>query len=98
MLDLLLVVDTAAVDQRDPISDIQILRKELRLYDEDRERPWLIVANKIDLEESNLYLEALKPISMGISHLRRKRRRPRSAEKAFASLPASAPPESCSRQ
>ena len=57
----LFVVDTAAVDQRDPISDIQILRKELRLYDEELgERPWLIVPNKIDLEESNLYLEALK--------------------------------------
>lgn len=57
----LFVVDTAAVDQRDPISDIQILRKELRLYDEELgERPWLIVANKTDLEESNLYLEALK--------------------------------------
>lgn len=57
----LFVVDTAAVDQRDPISDIQILRKELRLYDEELgERPWLIVPNKIDLKESNLYLEALK--------------------------------------
>ena len=57
----LFVVDTAAVDQRDPISDIQILRKELRLYDEELgERPWLIVPNKTDLEESNLYLEALK--------------------------------------
>ncbi len=57
----LFVVDTAAVDQRDPISDIQILRKELRLYDEELgEREWLIVANKVDLEESNMYLEALK--------------------------------------
>lgn len=57
----LFVVDTAGVDQRDPISDIQILRKELRLYDEELgERTWLIVANKIDLEESELYLEALK--------------------------------------
>jgi GTP-binding protein len=57
----LFVVDTAAVDQRDPISDIQILRKELCLYDEELgERPWLIVPNKIDLEESSLYLEALK--------------------------------------
>lgn len=57
----LFVVDTAGVDQRDPISDIQILRKELRLYDEELgEREWLIVANKVDLEESQLYLEALK--------------------------------------
>lgn len=57
----LFVVDTAGVDQRDPISDIQILRKEIRLYDEDlTDRTWLIVANKIDLEDSQLYLEALK--------------------------------------
>ncbi|MEM9280972.1 MAG: GTPase Obg [Verrucomicrobiota bacterium] len=57
----LFVVDTAGVDQRDPISDIQILRKELRLYDELLgEREWLIVANKIDLEESQLYLDAIK--------------------------------------
>ena len=57
----LFVVDTAGVDQRDPISDIQILRKELRLYDEELgERQWLIVANKIDLEESQMYLSALK--------------------------------------
>ncbi|MEM7602392.1 MAG: GTPase [Verrucomicrobiota bacterium] len=57
----LFVVDTAGVDQRDPISDIQILRKELRLYDEELgERDWLIVANKIDLEESEMYLSALK--------------------------------------
>lgn len=57
----LFVADTAAVDQRDPISDIQILRKELRMYDEELgEREWIIVANKIDLEESNLYLAALQ--------------------------------------
>ncbi|MEM1441526.1 MAG: GTPase ObgE, partial [Verrucomicrobiota bacterium] len=57
----LFVVDTAGVDQRDPISDIQILRKEIRLYDEELgERQWFIVANKIDLEESELYLSALQ--------------------------------------
>ncbi len=57
----LFVVDTAAVDQRDPISDIQILRKELRLYDEELgEREWLIVANKTDLEEADMYVNALQ--------------------------------------
>ena len=57
----LFVVDCAAVDQRDPISDIQILRKELRLYDEELgKREWLIVANKIDLEESEIFLEPLR--------------------------------------
>ena len=57
----LFVVDTAAVDQRDPISDLQILRKELRLYDEDLgKREWIIVANKVDLEEAELFLPALE--------------------------------------
>ncbi len=82
----LFVVDTASVDQRDPISDIQILRKELKLFDEElSQRPWLIIANKIDLEEAELFLEPLKtrfpnqeiiPISAkegeGIDDLRRK--------------------------
>jgi len=55
---LLFVVDLAAVDGRDPVSDIQMLRTEVNLYDEElATRPWLIVANKIDLPES---AEALK--------------------------------------
>lgn len=55
---LLFVVDLAAVDGRDPVSDIQMLRKEVNLYDEElATRPWLIIANKIDLPES---AEALK--------------------------------------
>jgi GTP-binding protein len=54
-------VDTAGVDNRDPVSDIQILRQELKLYDERlTERPWLIVANKMDLPESAEKLEALQ--------------------------------------
>jgi GTP-binding protein len=57
----LFVVDTAGVDNRDPVSDIQILRQELKLYDERlTERPWLIVANKMDLPESAEKLEALQ--------------------------------------
>lgn len=57
----LFVVDAAGVDQRDPVSDIEILRQELSLYD-DRltSRPWLIVANKIDLPEAAAGVEALK--------------------------------------
>lgn len=57
----LFVVDTAGVDQRDPVSDLEILRKEINLYDEElTSRPWLIVANKMDREESKEPLEALK--------------------------------------
>ncbi|MCL4109834.1 UNVERIFIED_CONTAM: hypothetical protein GTU68_059581 [Idotea baltica] len=58
---LMFVVDTAAVDQRDPISDIEKLRTEIKLYDEELStRPWFIVANKADLEESEMYLTALQ--------------------------------------
>jgi GTPase len=58
---LMIVVDTAGSEGRDPVEDIQTLRKELKLYsDELAERPWLIVANKMDLEESNEFLDQLK--------------------------------------
>ena len=57
----LFVVDAAGVDQRDPVTDIQVLRQELKLYDERlTERPWLIVANKLDLPEAAAGLEALQ--------------------------------------
>ena len=58
---LLFVVDTAAVDARDPISDLQNLRKEIKLYDEElSQRPWLIVANKMDLEAAQENLDHLR--------------------------------------
>lgn len=57
----LFVVDAAGVDQRDPVTDIQVLRQELKLYDERlTDRPWLIVANKLDLPEAAAGLEALQ--------------------------------------
>ncbi|MCP5542233.1 MAG: GTPase ObgE [Akkermansiaceae bacterium] len=58
---LIFVVDAAGVDNRDPISDLEILRKEIKLYDEElAKRPWLIVANKVDLDTSELFLDALR--------------------------------------
>lgn len=48
---LLFVVDMAAVDGRDPVSDLEVLRREIKEYDEELSRfPWKIVANKMDLE------------------------------------------------
>jgi len=48
---LLFVVDIAGSEMRDPIEDIQTLRKEIKLYDEDLAKfPWMVVANKMDLE------------------------------------------------
>jgi len=54
---LLFVVDIAGSEGREPIEDIQTLRTEIKLYDEDLAKfPWMVVANKMDLEtaEENL--------------------------------------------
>lgn len=54
---LLFMVDMAGSEGRDPIEDIQTLRTEIKLYDEDLAKfPWMVVANKMDLEtaEENL--------------------------------------------
>lgn len=54
---LLFVVDIAGSEMRDPIEDIETLRKEIKLYDEDLAKfPWMVVANKMDLDgaEENL--------------------------------------------
>lgn len=58
---LLFVVDTAGSEGRDPISDLETLRKEVKLYSADlAKRPWCIIANKIDLPEAEANLELLK--------------------------------------
>jgi GTP-binding protein len=54
---LIFVVDIAGSEGRDPVVDIETLRTEIKLYDEDlSNRPWIIVANKMDLPgaEENL--------------------------------------------
>lgn len=54
---LLFVLDMAGSEGRDPISDLEILRKEVREYDEELGAfPWIVIANKMDLEgaEDNL--------------------------------------------
>lgn len=58
---LMFMVDVAGSDLRDPIEDIQILRKEVKLYSEELgSREWLIVANKMDLNGANENLSLLK--------------------------------------
>jgi len=48
---LLFVLDMAGSEGRDPISDLEILRREIKEYDEELARfPWQVVANKMDLE------------------------------------------------
>jgi GTPase len=50
---LIFVIDMAGVDMRDPIEDLQTLRKEIRLYDRELAKfDWVVVANKMDLPQA----------------------------------------------
>ena len=57
----LFVVDVAGSEGRNPIEDLQNLRREIDLYDERLSaRPWCVVANKMDLPGAAENLEALR--------------------------------------
>ncbi len=57
---LLFVVDMTGLEH-DPIEAIQTLRKEVKLYSEElAERPWVIVANKMDESNAAENLEMLR--------------------------------------
>ena len=58
---LLHMVDIAGSEGRSPIDDITSIRKELKLYDPLlAERPWMVVANKMDLPEASENLKVFK--------------------------------------
>ena len=58
---LLFVVDTAGSENRDPIEDLEKLRTEVKLYDEElAKRQWMIIANKMDLPEAEENLKILQ--------------------------------------
>jgi GTPase len=58
---LIFVLDVAGSEGRDPISDLAALRRELDLYDPTlSQRPWIIVANKMDLPGAPENLSFLK--------------------------------------
>lgn len=58
---LVFVLDMAGSEGREPLEDLQKLRKELDLYDPKlSERPWIVVANKMDLAESAEKLKHFK--------------------------------------
>lgn len=64
---LLFVVDTAGSEERDPIEDLEKLRKEVNLYDEQlAKRQWMILANKMDLPEAEENLERMRTRFPGI--------------------------------
>jgi GTPase len=57
----LFVVDVAGSEGRNPVEDVQQLRKELDLYDPLlSKRPWFLVANKMDLPGADENLPALR--------------------------------------
>lgn len=58
---LLFVIDMAGSEGREPIDDLVKLRTEIKLYSEElSQRPWLIVANKMDLPGAAEKLEAFR--------------------------------------
>ncbi|MBX7212294.1 MAG: GTPase ObgE [Verrucomicrobiaceae bacterium] len=58
---LIFVVDAAGSEGRDPVADLETLRKEVKLYSAElAKRPWCIVANKTDLPEAAANVELLK--------------------------------------
>ena len=58
---LVFVLDMAGSEGREPIDDLQKLRKELDLYDPTLgERPWIVVANKMDLAGAKEKLKHFK--------------------------------------
>jgi GTP-binding protein len=58
---LLFVLDMAGSEGRNPIEDLQHLRREVDLYDARlSQRPWRVVANKMDLPEAEENLRAFR--------------------------------------
>lgn len=55
------VIDMAATEQRDPVADYQVIRKELLAHDlRLADRPELIAANKMDLPDAQEHLLAFR--------------------------------------
>src|SRR5438093_3979926 len=58
---LIFVIDVAGSEGRNPIEDLQNLRREIDLYDLAlSSRPWLVVANKMDLPDAERNLRVLQ--------------------------------------
>lgn len=64
---LLFVLDIAGSEGRHPIEDLQNLRREIDLYDPRlSQRPWYIIANKMDLPDAAENLRALEQRFPGV--------------------------------
>ena len=64
---LVLLIDMAGTDARKPWDDFKQLRKELELYDPKMlEKPYVVAANKMDMEESQAHLSSFKRRLRGV--------------------------------
>ena len=64
---LVLLIDMAGTDARKPWDDFKELRKELELYDPKMlEKPYVVAANKMDMEESQAHLRSFKRRLRGV--------------------------------
>ena len=58
---LLFVVDAGGTEGRDPVADLETVRKEVSLYSKElSQRSWCIIANKLDVEGAEEHVEHLK--------------------------------------
>ncbi len=58
---LLFVLDIAGSEGRNPLEDLQQLRREIDLYDPLlSKRPWFVIANKMDLPNADENLKTLR--------------------------------------
>src|SRR5437762_58198 len=58
---LVLVIDVAGSEGRNPVEDLQNLRREIDLYDPTLSScPWLVIANKMDLPDAKKNVEAVR--------------------------------------
>jgi GTP-binding protein len=58
---LIFVVDASGIEERDPLHDFEILRKELGSYDPLLlQRPCLVALNKMDMEETVIHIPRFK--------------------------------------
>jgi len=58
---LVFVIDVAGSEGRNPVEDLQSLRREIDLYDPTLSPcPWLVIANKMDLPDTNKNVEAVR--------------------------------------
>lgn len=58
---LIFILDASGIDGRTPIEDFKVLRSEIKAYNPEMlNRPYLVVLNKIDTDESKAHIEEFR--------------------------------------